>query len=137
MCPGCGEEGRRVSATTLEAMLGPVRAAPLLSGEPRFCRTRDCDVLYYGRDGGNARKAESRVRVGLKESSDPIPVCYCFGVTRADIEREIAETGACTAAARIAAEVKAGHCSCEVKNPLGACCLNDVKRAIEEASPVR
>lgn len=28
----------------------------------------------------------------------------------------------------IAAEVKADHCACEVKNPKGACCLGDLVR---------
>lgn len=118
---------------TVEAILDPASAAPLLSAEPRFCRTQACGVLYYGNDGQSAHKREARVRVGLKESEDPLPVCYCFGFSRADIEREIAETGSCTIAARITAEVKAGSCACESKNPAGDCCLGNVNREIKEA----
>ncbi len=33
----------------------------------------------------------------------------------------------------ITAEVRAGHCACEVKNPKGTCCLGDVI-AIERAT---
>ena len=132
-CPGCGKVGSRVGGVTVESMLGSGRAAKLITAEPRFCRTRDCDVLYYGNRGCGARKQEARVRVGAKEKQDPIPVCYCFAVTRAEIEKELAETGGCNAAARIGAEVKAGHCACEIKNPSGSCCLGEVRREIEEA----
>jgi hypothetical protein len=132
-CPGCGKVGRQVGGVTVESMLGSWRAAKLLAADPRFCRTRDCDVLYYGNGGCNARKDEARVRVGAKEKQDPIPICYCFAVTRADIERELAETGGCTAAERIGDEVKAGNCACETRNPSGSCCLGEVRREIEEA----
>lgn len=132
-CPDCGQVGRPVAGVTIEAILAPATAAPLLSAEPRFCRTQACGVLYYGNDGQSAHKREARVRVGLKESEAPLPVCYCFGFSRADIEREITGTGGCTIAARITAEVKAGRCACEIKNPAGACCLGDVNREIKEA----
>src|SRR5207245_8088349 len=117
---------------TVESILQPVALA-LLGAEPRFCRTRDCDVVYYGSDGSCARKEQSRVRVGIKEREHPVAVCYCFGFTKADIERELLQTGGCTIAARITAEVKAGNCACEIKNPSGACCLGDANREIKEA----
>ena len=132
-CPGCGEVGRPVAGLTVEAILQPGRAARLLDADPRFCRAQECGVLYYGSGGRSAHKQDASVRVGLKESEDPLPVCYCFGFSRADIEREIADTGGCTIAARITAEVKAGKCACEIKNPAGACCLGDVNREIKEA----
>jgi hypothetical protein len=72
------------------------------------------------------------MRVGAKEESDTIPVCYCFGFTRKDIEDEIAETGRSTVADRITAEVVAGRCACEVKNPSGKCCLGNVTRIIQD-----
>ena len=72
------------------------------------------------------------MRVGVKETADPIPVCYCFGFTRGDIHDEIAETGGSTIAERISAEVKAGNCACEVKNPSGKCCLGSVTRVTQD-----
>lgn len=132
-CPGCGQAGRPVASLTVEAIVDPAAATTLSGVEPRLCRTQACEVLYYGGDGRSVHKRESRVRVGLKETEDPLPVCYCFGFSRADIEREIAQTGGCTIAARITAEVKAGRCACEIKNPAGTCCLGDVNREIKEA----
>jgi hypothetical protein len=63
----------------------------------------------------------------------PLPPCYCFDFTLADVRREIAETGACTLPARIAAEMRSKGCQCEVKNPSGACCLGDVHQAVKVA----
>lgn len=132
-CPGCGQVGRPVARATVEAILDPAFAATLPGAAPRFCRTPACGVLYYGSDGQSAHKRQARVRVGIKETEAPIPLCYCFGFSRADVEREIAETGDCAIAARITGEIKAGRCACEIKNPAGSCCLGEVHREIEEA----
>jgi len=125
--------GRPVADATIRAMLDPEQAARLLSAKRRFCRTPSCEVLYYGPEGRVARKQDARVRVGLKETEDPIPLCYCFGFNRADVEREIAQTGGCAIPALIASEIRAGRCACEIKNPSGACCLGDVRAAVGEA----
>lgn len=133
-CPVCGQVGRRVTDATICAMLDGAQAERLLFVERRFCRTPGCDVLYYGSDGRDLRKQEARVRVGLKETEDPIPLCYCFDFSRADIERELAQSGSCTIPDQIAAEIRAGRCACEVKNPSGACCLGEVRDAVAEVT---
>ena len=135
-CPRCGAVGRVVADETLEAILKPGLATSLLSIERRFCRTPECDVLYYGADGRMVEKTAARGRVGLKETLDPVPVCYCFGFSRADVRREVAENGSSTIPAQITQRVRAGECRCEVKNPSGACCLGDVNRAVKEAKDV-
>src|SRR5260370_26415796 len=63
---------------------------------------------------------------------DPIPICYCFGFTRQDIWEEIRSTGKSTVAKRITAEVEAGRCAYEIKNPSGKCCLGDVTRTAKD-----
>ena len=131
-CPGCGRAGRRVSDKTVWALLEPTVATSLLVVERRFCRTPRCDVLYYGADGRVVPKSASRVRVGLKETRDPVPLCYCLGFERADVRREIAQAGHCAIPARIIAKVRAGRTACEVRNPAGACCLGEVNRAVQE-----
>jgi len=91
----------------------------------RFCAEPDCDVVYFDRDTGSVfGKRDLEVRVGLKESSDPIPICYCFDLTVADLRMGIDVAG------MIGAEVRAGHCACEVKNPQGSCCLGNVSVAL-------
>jgi len=109
-------------------------AAGLLGARPRFCGSRDCPVLYYGSDGRLVEKDASLARVGAKETADPVPLCYCFDYTAGDVRDEVVRTGRSAIADRIAAEVKAGRCACEVKNPSGACCLGEVRRCAREPS---
>jgi hypothetical protein len=132
-CPQCRKPGRPVADATIRAMLDPELAREMLVSERRFCKNPDCDVVYYAARGAAVRKQDVRVRVGLKETEDPIPLCYCFGFDRSDVEREIAQTGGCTIPERIAAEISAGRCACEIKNPSGACCLGEVRASVGEA----
>jgi hypothetical protein len=132
-CPVNGARSKQVDALTVRSL---VRQLPL--GMPNdqyyFCEARDCDVVYfpYGPQAPIFRREDVLVRVGAKEATDPIPVCYCFGFTRQEIWDEIRSTGKSGMAERIAAEVEAGRCACEVKNPTGKCCLGDVARAAKD-----
>jgi hypothetical protein len=132
-CPRCGEVGRVVADETVRAILKPGHADDLLAVERRFCKTPGCAVLYYGADGRTVEKGAALVRVGIKETNDPVPLCYCFGFSRADVRRQVAERRDLDITARITADVRAGRCSCEVKNPSGTCCLGDVNKAVKEA----
>lgn len=128
-CPANGARSKQVDMLTVKSL-----ARQLTLGMPNtqyyFCEAQDCDVVYFALDSQAPifRRADLLVRVGVKETADPIPVCYCFGFTRTDIEHEIVKTGRSTVADRITAEVRAGRCACEVKNPSGKCCLGDVTR---------
>ncbi len=132
-CPVNGAHSKQVDALTVKSL---VRQLPL--GMPNdqyyFCEARDCDVVYFCFDPQAPifRREHLMVRVGAKETADPIPICYCFGFTRQDIWEEIRSTRKSTVAERITTEVKAGHCACEVKNPSGKCCLGDVTRAAKD-----
>lgn len=132
-CPQCGSTGKVVGNATIEALLEPGHASSLLAVERRFCRTPACDVLYFGAGGRSVGKSAAVVRVGFKETADPVPLCYCFNFTRADVRREVAATGDCNIPARITAEVRAGRCACETRNPSGVCCLGEVNKAVKEA----
>jgi hypothetical protein len=132
-CPANGARSKQVDMLTVRSL---VRHHPLRmpSTQHYFCEAHDCDVVYFALDPQAPifRRDDLLVRVGVKEESDPTPVCYCFGFTRKDIENEIAETGRSTVAERISAEVKQGNGACEVKNPSGKCCLGSVIRTVRE-----
>jgi hypothetical protein len=46
-------------------------------------------------------------------------VCFCFGFTRNDIEKDFIENGQSAIMAEIAAAKKSGGCDCAHKNPKG------------------
>lgn len=133
-CPVSGTRSKQVDLLTVKSL---VRHLPfgLVPAQYYFCETPDCDVVYFPARSiaPTFRRADLLVRVGVKERVDPITLCYCFGVTRQDVQEEIQRTGKSTVAERIKAEVKAGHCACEVKNPSGKCCLGNITLAVREA----
>jgi hypothetical protein len=137
-CPKNGARSKQVDVLTVKSL---VRHLPLGMPESQyyFCETPDCDVVYFASDAQAPvfHREDLLVRVGAKEKVDPIPVCYCFGFTRKDIQKEIDETGRSTVAERITAEIKAGNCACEVKNPSSKCCLADVNRSVREFERTR
>jgi CopZ-like zinc binding protein len=133
-CPACGGRSKKVDAITVKSL---VRRLPfgMAPAQYYFCAAPACGVVYFP-SNPNAPTfylADLWVRVGRKAEGDPIPVCYCFGVERRDIADEVQRTGRSAIAERIKAEVKAGNCACEVKNPSGKCCLGDVTRAVLDA----
>ena len=132
-CPVNGARSKQVDMLTVKSL---VRQLPL--GMPNaqyyFCDSSDCEIVYFALDAEapRFRLEDLVVRVGAKETADPIPMCYCFGFTRQDIWDEIRSSGKSTVAKRITAEVEAGRCACEVKNPSGKCCLGDVTQTAKD-----
>lgn len=132
-CPECGEPGKPVETKTLKQIAQPWHLERVHKPGFLFCRSADCEVIYFHPKGDCLHKPDVRVRVGLKETEDPVPICYCFGFTEAMVVDEIQTTGKCTLPQRIHAEVKAGNCACEIRNPQGSCCLGNVNAAIKRA----
>jgi len=53
------------------------------------------------------------------EFKDDDLVCYCFGYTKKDIEKDYLDNGRSMIADKITFEKKAGKCDCAQKNPKG------------------
>lgn len=132
-CPVCGAPGKPVQRITLDALLKPESRAKIpVQDEFCFCRTADCDVVYFQPHEALFRKEDLSVPVGLKEPANPnAPVCYCFGWTPQKIHADIETMGHGTVIEQIKAQVKAGNCYCEVTNPQGSCCLGNVSRVVQ------
>ncbi len=124
-CPACGLRGKDLDEITLKALLRGKALARCSEGRHHFCATHSCPLVYFGEHETFSRD-DLTVPIFQKESKPKRPVCYCFDVSEADIQREIALTGRSTASQRIRALVNAGRCACEVKNPQGSCCLGNV-----------
>ncbi len=136
-CPECGSRSKQVAALTVKSLVRHLAFA-MPPTQYYFCTAPGCDLVYFPLDAGapTFRRSDLLVRVGTKETEDPMPVCYCFGLTRQDIWDEIRKTGKSTVAERITTEVKAGNCACEVKNPSGKCCLGDVTPTVKDGLTV-
>ena len=132
-CPRCGLPGQPVALQTLKHQVKPEHLETIETGTFDFCRTATCQVVYFSDGGIVLTKADVRQRIGLKETEDPVPICYCFGFTEAMAVEEIRATGKCTIPQRITAKVKARNCACEIRNPQGSCCLGNVNAAVKKA----
>ena len=99
-----------------------------------FCGVNTCEVVYVGADGMLIEKDQLKVRVGAKETSDPKPVCYCWGFDERQIVEDFRQYGRSTVRSYVQDQVQAGRCRCELTNPSGRCCLGDIGRAIAKAT---
>ena len=130
-CARCGEAGRPVTRRTVLLMLKPELLDRVGGDNYRFCAAPECGVVYFGGAGLAFTTADLRVRVGLKEREDPIPLCYCFGFDESHVREEVGRDGRTTIPRRVSALIGQGLCACEARNPSGACCLGEVSRAAE------
>lgn len=124
------------TAPTLPVDLDTVRRHTTSPALPEvdfgFCEVPSCDVVYVGADGTLIRKEQMSTRVGIKETENPIPVCYCFEFTAAQIAEDVRQHGCSTIRDYIQEQVRAGRCRCEITNPAGRCCLGNVGRVVSQ-----
>lgn len=129
-CPRCGQRGKPVSLLTLKHQVKPSHLAVIEAGPFAYCRTPECPVVYFNTTGIALSLDDVRQVPTAKKSDNP-RLCYCFGFDTAMVRAEIAATGRCAIPARIAAEMKASRCACEIRNPQGSCCYANVTSAVK------
>lgn len=112
-CPQSGAAGSAVALRTVKALLTMAAMRRLGKGPYRFCPDAGCDVVYFDRGGAWFTRADVRVPVWQKEPPGQRLLCYCFDETDPE---------------RVRAHIRAGRCACDVRNPRGACCLEDLNR---------
>lgn len=135
LCPRCRQAGQKVENVTVKSLVEE-QLIPKVGDEDYFlCTTLRCDVVYYHNGTGKTFcKNNLKIRVGFKETEDPIPVCYCANVTEKQIRDEIVikkraknmqdikqYTGAMTGG------------RCKYTSPSGKCCGATVNAAIQKA----
>ncbi len=136
ICRVCRNPGTLVPAITVESLVTPDRRIRLVSSDGfSACRTPNCQVTYFANERNEyIDKADLAVRIGVKETDDPAPLCYCFGWTKRMVDDEVARTGTSSAVCEITDRMRATGCACEVTNPSGRCCLPDVQAYVAHAA---
>jgi CopZ-like zinc binding protein len=132
-CPVSGTRSKQVGLLTVKSLARRLPfAMPVM--QYYFCTAPGCEVVYFPSNPGapSFSRDDLLVRVGAKEPNEEATVCYCFGISRRHIREEVEATGGSSVAQKIKAEIQAGRCACEVKNPSGKCCLGNVLQAIKE-----
>jgi hypothetical protein len=132
-CAKCKRLSRPVTRKTVLLMLKSDRLEQVGQRNYRFCGDSECPVVYFSEDCDMTfAKEDLRVRVGLKEQVDPIPLCYCFGFDEKDVRKDLAQKGWSHIPQRIAGLIKQGMCACDTRNPSGVCCLGEINEAINK-----
>ena len=137
-CPACSRTGTPVNVLILKALLA-VSLTEVREVDYRFCRTRDCGVIYYSADQ-QERFSEQDVRELVFQkhpSEDDVFVCYCFRHTVRSIRRDAATPGSGTVVAAITAGIQDRQCACDIRNPQGSCCLGNVRAVIASVAPAQ
>lgn len=123
LCPRSGHASLPVKLLTLKALLRPQALARLQpTADFRFCPDPACDVVYFSPQQ-SFQVPDLKVPVAHKDPGDQIPLCYCFGFTRAEVRRAGQEGRGDGLLDTIRGHIRAGRCGCEVNNPQGRCCL--------------
>jgi len=137
-CPMNGQAAKPVGRKTVESLITRETRAVLTSQPYYFCDAADCDTVYVSALGDHLiAKDQLTVRVGMKETEDPIPLCYCFRYDRRAVRDDIRRGGDTDIQRVITQRVKAGECRCEETNPSGGCCLGTVAKAIKHARALK
>lgn len=137
-CPMNGKPTKPVGRDTVERLIKSEIKAELLPQSYFFCNAPDCDTVYVSEGGEHLiTKDMLTVRVGIKETVDPIPLCYCFEYERADVREDIRLKNGTDIETIIRQRVKAKECWCEEANPSGTCCLGEVAKAIKLAKTLK
>lgn len=129
VCPRCGQPGKGVSLLTLKHQVNPPHLTAVEDGVFAFCASPACPVVYFSGTGAVLTLDDVRQVPTVKASANP-HLCFCFGFDTKMVRAEIRATGQCTIASRIAAEMKADRCACEIRNPQGSCCFANVSAAV-------
>jgi hypothetical protein len=87
-----------------------------------FCSNPECPVVYFGKDGSTIDRNALRTAVGIKDASDQAMICYCFGITHAEAEKNPALKD------YVVSQTRKHLCACEIRNPSGKCCLKNFPR---------
>jgi len=135
-CPRCHGRGHSVKPKTLDKLLTPAARAAILDPTGwAFCDTPSCPTVYFPSSPA-ARARQERlleandlsVPVGVKRTSAPRPLCYCFDHSIESLELEHEPSRVLD---QIKQLMKTDGCRCVSTNPQGRCCLATVQAAIE------
>lgn len=118
-CPRCGAEGEPVTAATLAARLAPGDRTKLAAAA-NFCPTPTCEAAYF--DGFERVILATELPTPVYPKDPDAPLCACFGLTRADIERDVAE-GVVTRVRAAVERAKSPEARCEQHAANGRNCV--------------
>ena len=122
-CPRCDSLGHPVGPQTLNARLAPeVRKS--LAESAYFCPDGRCEVVYYDDFESVVTRAAVSGAIPIKDIDAPL--CACFGLTRDDIEQDVAE-GVVVKTRAAVLRSQSDEARCATLAPNGRTCVPEVQ----------
>ena len=118
-CPINGIKGTAVPRKTVLYHLAEPWQRQLSGQHYYFCADPACDVVYFADDDSMFFQSELRTWIGLKDPTQDAPICYCFGVTRREAQRNPQVKDF------VKEQTRQSRCACTTFNPSARCCLKD------------
>lgn len=133
-CPVCGQRGKPVNTQTIKGVLSTTLEIIQPDNPYLYCRTEDCRVVYFHKDGEQIIEASDlRVKVYHKSPGEgQTPICFCFDHSVGDLKQDYLETQGKKIVDQINLGIKKEQCGCDIRNPEGVCCLGNVRRHINK-----
>lgn len=122
-CPACGSVGQSVGPITLAAQLPP-ELRRRFADSAAFCRSEQCAVVYFDDFGAQVLRSEIAHLIPLKDTDAPL--CGCFGLTRDDIELDVAE-GIVERTKTVVLKAQSSEARCSTQAPNGRPCIAEVQ----------
>jgi hypothetical protein len=122
-CPRCGSVGDVVGEETLRAHLSE-RDRQRFVQTALFCPHPRCPVVYFDDFGAEILRDSFTAPIPVKDVDAPL--CSCFGLTRDDIESDVAE-GVATRTKAVVQRAQSAEARCRSLAPNGRSCLAAVQ----------
>jgi hypothetical protein len=124
LCPKCTAAGTSVPRVTVESLVPPAVLRPL-AATAYFCATPSCPVAYFDAFEANVLTDQLVRPVFPKDPSAPL--CPCFGLTREDVEADVAEAVP-RRIRELLAKSRSATAHCATASPTGRNCMPEVQR---------
>jgi hypothetical protein len=123
-CPRCGSQGKAVGIEALKSYLTDEQRRGLT--EPvNFCPSPKCGVAYF--DGLERVVVASELARPVYPKDPTAPICAWFGLTRQDIEQDVAE-GVVTRTKAVLEKAKSSQARCVQMAANGEPCIAYVQK---------
>jgi len=134
ICPICKNKSVKVKYITVKNLVNDSMKDTIIDKDYYICMNRECDVVYFNESSTIIyTKDKIKVPIWFKKGADPKYACYCSKVTEHQIIDAVVNQDAKTVKDIIKITGAMKNSDCVRNNPLGKCCQNIIKEAIEKA----
>lgn len=133
-CPICNKPAKIVKNTTVRHLVNKEHVEAINDLDFAICMNENCDTVYFSiNEHVLINKNQVKEPIWFKNDADPKYACYCNKITFDQVKDAVRTIGDKNMKEVIALTGAMTNCQCETNNPLGICCHETIKQAMDEA----